>query len=146
MRRGKTRTLAVMDTAARERLVAAYIQRFTREYVWDRDTVLQVIKGEREDNFWAFQAFDDISRSDPELCWELILQTLHTPHTDSVKEILAAGPLEDLLARFGPQFIDRVEAKVKEDPEFKDLLGGVWRNSMTEELWARVQACRGEPW
>ena len=135
-----------MDTAARERLVAAYIQRFTREYVWDRDTVLQVIKGEREDNFWAFQAFDDISRSDPELCWELILQTLHTPHTDSVKEILAAGPLEDLLARFGPQFIDRVEAKVKEEPEFKDLLGGVWRNSMTEELWARVQACRGEPW
>jgi hypothetical protein len=135
-----------MDTAARERLVAAYIQRFTREYVWDRDTVLQVIKGEREDNFWAFQAFDDISRSYPELCWELILQTLHTPHTDSVKEILAAGPLEDLLARFGPQFIDRVEAKVKEDPEFKDLLGGVWRNSMTEELWARVQACRGEPW
>jgi len=29
------------------------------------------------------------SRIDPELCWELILKTLHTPHTESVAWILA---------------------------------------------------------
>ena len=135
-----------MDAAERERLVNAYIERFTRRYEWDREMVLQEIKGAREENFWAFEVFDDVSRTDPELCWELILQTLHTPHAESVEEILAAGPLEDLLARFGPAFIDRVEAKAEKDPKFKDLLGGVWQNDMTNEVWARVQACRGEPW
>lgn len=135
-----------MNTAERARLVAAYIERFTRDYAWDRDMVLRELKGEREENFWAFEAFDEASRSDPELCWELILQTLHTPHSDSVTEILAAGPLEELLAHFGPQFIERVEAKTREDAEFKDLLGGVWRNSMSDEIWARIEACRGEPW
>ena len=135
-----------MDPAERTRLVAAYIERFTREYVWDREMILRELKGEREENVWAFQSFDEISRSDPELCWELILQALHTPHAESVTAILAAGPLEDLLARFGPQFIERVEAKAHEDPEFKELLGGVWRNSMSDDIWARVEACRGQPW
>lgn len=108
--------------------------------------VLQEIKGERKANFWAFESFENISRSDPELCWELILQTLHATHADSVKAVLAAGPLENLLACFGPQFIDRVETKAKDDPDFKDLLSGVWRNSMTEDVWARIQACRDAPW
>jgi hypothetical protein len=135
-----------MNTAERARLVAAYIERFTRDYVWDRDMVLNELKGEREENFWAFQSFDEISRTDPELCWELILQTLHTPHPDSVSAILAARPLEDLLGRFGARFIDRVEAQAGKDAKFKELLGGVWRNSMSDEVWARIEACRGERW
>ena len=141
-----TRSLAVMDTVERTRLVAAYIERYARDYVWDSEMVLQEQKGEREDNFWACEAFDEISRTNPELCWELIVQTLHTPHVESVEGVLAAGPLEELLARFGPEFIDRVENKAAEDAEFKLLLGGVWRNSMTEDVWARVQNCRSEPW
>ena len=135
-----------MDANERTRLVTAYIERFTRAYAWDREMILRELNGEREGNFWASQSFGEISRTDPELCWELILQTLHTPHADSVTAVLAAGPLEDLLARFGPQFIERVETKAKEDPEFKDLLGGVWRNSMSDDIWARVEGCRGEPW
>lgn len=134
-----------MNTTERARLVSAYIERFTRDYVWDRAMVLREIKGERENNFWAFQSFDEISRTDPELCWDLILQTLHTHHSDSVTAILAAGPLEDLLARFGEKFIDRVETQARDDSKFKDLLSGVWRNSMSDEVWTRVEACRGQP-
>jgi hypothetical protein len=135
-----------MNPAERARLVAAYIERFTRDYVWDRDMVLRELKGEREGNFWASESFGEIARTDPELCWELILQTLHTPHSDSVTAVLAAGPLEDLLGRFGEQFIGRVEAQAEKDAKFKDLLGGVWRNSMSDEIWARIEACRGDPW
>jgi hypothetical protein len=134
-----------MDPTERARLVAAYIERYTREYTWDRDMILRELSGEKEENFWAFDAFDEVCRSNPELCWELILQVLHTPHAESVEAVLAAGPLEDLLARFGPEFIDRVETEAEQDAGFRDLLGGVWRSSMAAEVWARVQACRGEP-
>ena len=135
-----------MSPEERDRLVAAFIERFTREYVWDDDKVLREVKGEREDNLWAFEAFNDIACADPDLCWQLILQTLHTPHAESVDEVLAAGPLEDLLAKFGPLVIDRVELKAAEDPKFKSLLGGVWQNTMSLEIWHRVEACREEVW
>jgi len=57
-------------------------------------------------------------------------------------ENLSAGPLEDLLAMHGPAIIDRVEAEAARDPTFAKLLGGVWQNRMTDEVWARVQAAR----
>ena len=60
--------------------------------------------------------------------------------------LLAAGPLEDLLAYDGARCIDRVEQLAKEDEKFNWLLGGVWRNSMTDEVWERVQAVRKEIW
>ena len=60
--------------------------------------------------------------------------------------VLAAGPLEDLLAKRGEDFIDRVEELARKDPKFNDLLGGVWRNTMTDEVWQRVQAIRNHVW
>lgn len=34
----------------------------------------------------------------------------------------------------------------KNDEKFKKLLGGVWQNAMSDQLWARVCAVKGEPW
>ncbi len=59
---------------------------------------------------------------------------------------LAAGPLEDLLSKFGPAYIARVESLARSDTVFRDLLGGEWKSSMTEAVWARVQAVRGRAW
>lgn len=95
-----------------------------------------------EDNFWAFEALYDLVSEDPEEAWPTILQILRLDQSPSVMENLAAGPLEDLLAKHGPAFIDRVEAEAVRDPIFAKLLGGVWRNRMTDEVWARVQAVR----
>ena len=96
-----------MTPEDRARLVSGWIEHFTRRVVRDEANVFVNERG--QDNFWAYEQLDDISREDPELCWELILQIHRTPHPESVDESLAAGPLEDLLARFGPAFIDRVE-------------------------------------
>jgi len=56
--------------------------------------------------------------------------------------MLAAGPLEDLLSSFGPDYIDRVETLARDDGRFKLLLGGVWRLGMTDDVWGRMQAAR----
>jgi len=57
-----------------------------------------------------------------------------------IQEVLSAGPLEDLLGRYSPEFIDRVEEQARMDPSFAHLLGGVWKDTMSDDIWLRVQA------
>jgi hypothetical protein len=53
---------------------------------------------------------------------------------------LSAGVIEDLLSRNGTEMIPLVEAEARSDPSFAKLLGGVWKNKMTDEVWSRLQA------
>ncbi|MGH7873952.1 MAG: DUF6869 domain-containing protein [Candidatus Binatia bacterium] len=92
-------------------------------------------------NFWAWETMWNLSEENPDLCWELILNILATNDSTSVLEILSAGPLEDLLAKHGPAV--RVELEARMNPRFASLLGGVWQNSMTDEVWNRVRAVWG---
>jgi hypothetical protein len=78
--------------------------------------------------------------------WEFVLEAYERELSPGVIGVLAAGPLEDLLARQGAEFIDRVEELARKDPKFNYLLGGVWRNKMTDDVWQRVQAARHETW
>jgi hypothetical protein len=55
---------------------------------------------------------------------------------------LAAGPAEELLVYHGPEYVDRVVELARKQPRFNWLLGGVWRNSIKDEVWQRVQAIR----
>lgn len=133
-----------MTTDERAKLIAAWIEHHTREVVRDDHNVFRERKG--QDNFWAFEEMDHLCRSQPDLCWDLILQILETPHHESIETALAAGPLEDLIAKHGARFIERIESRAKTDAKFKDLLGGVWQNETPKELWARVEAVRGQVW
>jgi hypothetical protein len=96
--------------------------------------------GEREQLNWATAREWDLVRHAPEDAWQLILAILACDNAPEIQEVLSAGPLEDLLAYHGPTFIERVERQARTDPEFAALLGGVWQNAMSEEVWARVQA------
>jgi hypothetical protein len=99
-----------------------------------------------ESTFWAWEDLDDICRHDPDLCWELILEILRIDHSDRVVGNLAAGPPEDLLVRHGAKVIDRVESEARKNLQFKHLLGGIWKNAMSDEIWNRVQAVSGAKW
>ena len=99
-----------------------------------------------DSTFWAVEKLWEIRDNDPDLCWELILEILSVDQSPAVIENLAAGPLEDLLDKHGPRVIDRVEAQAKTNPLFKDLLGGVWRSTIAQPIWDRVQAVAGERW
>jgi len=46
----------------------------------------------------------------------------------------------------GPQFIERVEHEAERHSRFNHLLGGVWQNEMSPEIWQRVQTVRKEIW
>ena len=82
----------------------------------------------------------DMILDHPERSWPVILEILARDQGVAIIEVLSAGPLEDLLAKHGPAFIDRVEAEARRNPVFAKLLGGVWKSQMTDEIWARVQA------
>ena len=84
---------------------------------------------------------------DPEAAWQAILRVLEHELSGKQIALLAAGPLESLLAWHGEQFIDRVEAEAKRNPAFADVLGGVWRHEMPEHIWKRVEKARnGKTW
>ena len=90
-------------------------------------------------HLWAIDRLDDIGRLQPELCWQLILEILDRTVSDLQRVSLAAGPLEDLLNRYGNDFIDRVEAVAGQNEKFRELLPGIWRNTINAEVWDRIQ-------
>lgn len=82
----------------------------------------------------------DLLEDAPEKLWLLILAIHSKDQSTRAQEVLSSGPLEDLLGRYGASFIDRVEKQTRIDPRFANLLGGVWKGAMSEEIWSRVQA------
>jgi len=77
--------------------------------------------------------------NDPDSAIDLVLAVLKLEPDTETMEVLAAGPLEQVLANHGAKIIDRVEHLVKSSPAFAGLLGGVWQNAMSDDVWRRVQ-------
>jgi hypothetical protein len=121
-------------------LVTAFIEHFSSPYVWGEDLVLT--KRDTSSTEWASSRVIELALDQPEELWDFILEVLKREPPEEVIEVLAAGPLEDYIANLGDKVIDRVEEQSAADPKFRNLLGGVWRNSMSDEVWKRVQACR----
>ena len=102
---------------------------------------------ECESNWWVVEQVMDWSlEREGEHLWRFITAAYQRHLSDKAVSVLAAGPLEDLLAKQAPEFIERVEELARSDPQFNYLLGGVWRNAMTDEIWQRVQAARYKVW
>ncbi|HMO80997.1 MAG TPA: hypothetical protein PKD24_09410 [Pyrinomonadaceae bacterium] len=104
-------------------------------------------RSDDDPEWWAVDAalewlFDDLH----EQLWEFILRIFERKMSDRVFASLAAGPLEDLLGSFGDLYIDRVEELARKNPRFNHLLGGVWKNAMTADVWDRVQKARLAVW
>ncbi|MBB1631810.1 DUF6869 domain-containing protein [Cupriavidus sp. UME77] len=120
-----------METHEQNRLVNAYIQRYSR---YDPAIGRHEVR-----SFWVWQACDWLGVNDPEGLWRLVLEVLARTDSPRVLGALAAGELEDLIEYHGPAFIGRIEQEAARAPRFRRLLCGVWRSS-TPEVWARVLA------
>ena len=94
-------------------------------------------------HLWAWQVSMRLCEFYPDLTLALILAVLERGVSDEVRELLAAGPLEDLLGFHGPAVIDEVEQLARENPILRGTLQGVLQFTMSEEIWARVVAARG---
>lgn len=89
---------------------------------------------------WAFDRIHDLAFYKPQDALDVILEINKITDEDRVLANLAAGPLETLLAHHGKEVIDRVITLAKSDPKFRDLLPGVWGNSIDRAVWERMEA------
>lgn len=78
--------------------------------------------------------------------WSFIKLAYKEELSEKVMSSLAAGPLEDLLANAGEKYIDEIETLARKDKKFNYLLGGVWKNTISDEIWQRVCNARNEEW
>lgn len=95
---------------------------------------------ERELFSWVWDQEYYLMQNEPEQMWRLILEILQRNSSSKIQEVLSAGPLEDLLAKHGESIIEKVEAEARSNPIFARLIGGVWKSSMSEAIWTRVQS------
>lgn len=80
------------------------------------------------------------------ITFQLLPKLENAPDDTAAKSILgstAAGPLEDLLAYHGIDFIEKIETKARQDRRMFWTLGCVWQNAMPDEIWERVQRAAG---
>ena len=89
---------------------------------------------------WATELLFDRVRDAPEAARELVLDLIENAPDDQALGWVAAGPLEDLLCKWGPTFIDRVEALARSNNRFKKCLTGVWGwNRMEPDIYSRMR-------
>jgi hypothetical protein len=100
---------------------------------------LEKVIGPDHHCWWAVDRFMDMkTREEAEAEWRAILGIFHRQPPQQVLDVLAAGPLEDLINSWGPDFIDRIEQTAWDDAQFRNLLTGVWESS-SADVWSRVQ-------
>jgi hypothetical protein len=99
-----------------------------------------------ESSFWAYDELSGMSLDQPREAWRAILTIVSRNPGPKVIELLAAGPLEDLLVENGRLVIDEIERRAQSDSNVAMLLGGVWQSEMDLEVWKRVEKARSGKW
>jgi hypothetical protein len=103
-------------------------------------------KGLDQEDIWAMFCAHELVEDHANLGLDFVLSVLATKLDNDVIPILAAGPLEEVLAYHGPVIIDRIEDEARRSPDFCHLLGGVWQNRMPDEIWQRVRRAAPNRW
>ena len=98
----------------------------------------EIPRREDDPNQWASDSLMLLELKDPERTLNFIIKIANYTSNENALGALSAGPLESILARYGERVIDTVERLAETDPKFQNLLGGVWRNAMTDAIWRRV--------
>jgi hypothetical protein len=78
------------------------------------------------DGSWAYDALTRLIDEDPATAWEIILELVHRASPGDAFDLVAAGPLEDLVAWQGREVIDLIEPRVGADEPLRRALAGLW--------------------
>lgn len=74
----------------------------------------------------------------PEHQWRFIMTAVEHASDEELGHI-AAGPVEQLLSKYGDAYIAEVERRAGSDPNFARMLTNVWKHMMSDEVWGRVE-------
>jgi hypothetical protein len=121
-----------MNSKDRQRLVASWLLLQTTPE----------IGSVREDLAWVVEKVWDLCDDAPNDAFEFILAVLEKDISGTTMAILSAGPLEALLRKHGPRIISRIERRARRDASFMKLLGHVWKDTLSSQIWGRVQHVR----
>jgi hypothetical protein len=77
----------------------------------------------------------------PDQQWQFILAAVAHASNEELGHI-AAGPIEHLLGNHGADYIDAVEQRAASDPKFARMLSGVWKYTMSDEVWKRIESLK----
>jgi hypothetical protein len=113
---------------------------------WIRRHLLPENSAQKDELLWAWEMLDDLIRHSPEEAWRIIELIRTLDGSDIILSNLGAGPLEDLLAKHGPAFIERIEEGARRDEQLRRVLGVVWRNEIRQDIWDRLKAIAGPSW
>lgn len=92
---------------------------------------------------WTSDVFFVLTQDHPELGLAATLAAIAACETPEDMAVVAAGPLEDLIAQHGAALIDAIETRAAGDPRFAYALTGVWpQGNQGTLLWARIEAAR----
>lgn len=83
-----------------------------------------------------FKEVQTLSR-DAEALWLFVLEVFHIELSKQALEMLAVGPLEDLVQDHGRLVIDRIELEARRDKEFAALLSKVWVSNSDDPVTQR---------
>jgi hypothetical protein len=99
-----------------------------------------------EESFWAYDELSSMGLDRPLEALSVILAVLSRSPGPKAIELLAAGPLEDLLVENCPLVIDEIERRAESDSNVAMLLGGVWQSEMNLDVWKRIEKARSRKW
>ncbi len=77
---------------------------------------------------WAYDALVDLTSTDPETTWLIILDLLAMTSDEEMLGMIGTAPLEDLVCDYGEEFIDRIEETAHENERLRYALSYVWAN------------------
>jgi hypothetical protein len=78
------------------------------------------------EDFCAFEEMDRLVRENPQVAWAVTKLAVEQAPTDKVLAYIAAGPLEDLLKRNGPEIIDELERLARTEDHMRFAVCCVW--------------------
>jgi hypothetical protein len=110
-----------MDAAERTAFIDAWIRYQRMAASRDRELRLQA----EETDGWARNRMYELTREQPDLAWESILEILDRNPDDLIRTMVTAGPFQDLVNLHSATFADRIETQARRSAEFRELLNGL---------------------
>jgi hypothetical protein len=92
-----------------------------------------------DETFWAHELMSKMCRIDPEAAWDVIQRIVDRVDDEAMLAFVGSGPLEDLLAQHGKEFIDRVIAEIGRNEKFANVAASIWQNLIPADVWISLQ-------
>ncbi len=96
-----------------------------------------------EKNFWAHEQLADLCEDKPQDAWEVILALVGEAKSEPLLEAIGAGPLQELMALHGEEYIARVEREAAGNAPFRRAMAGAWLDRDDTPVWARFYEIAG---